>query len=101
MMLDGISVSDTAFRSLLDHYSVKQLAIFGSRARGNHRPDSDIDFLVDFLPSARIDLLDFIHLKLDLEALLGLPVDLVERTAVKPRVKDRVYAESRVVYACQ
>lgn len=101
MVLDGISVPDEALRKLLDRYSVKQLAVFGSRARGDHRPDSDIDLLVDFKQDARINLLDFIHLKLDLESLLGLPVDLVERCAVKPRVRDKVYAESKLVYAYQ
>ena len=99
MSLDGIQVRDDVFRKLCQKYFVKQLAIFGSRARGDNRPGSDLDLLVDFEPNSKIDLFDFVALKLDLEGLLGVSVDLVEREALKHRVRDSVLADARPIYA--
>ncbi|HET6400647.1 MAG TPA: nucleotidyltransferase family protein [Candidatus Kapabacteria bacterium] len=99
MHLDGIEVPDAAFTELLRKYHVKQLALFGSRARGDYRSDSDVDFLVDFVPGSRIDLIQFSELQLELQKMLGIPVDLVSRGGLKPRMKDRVLGEARPVYA--
>jgi|SRR4051812_33416875 predicted nucleotidyltransferase len=99
MNVDGIQVQDAAFRSLCQRYSVKELSIFGSRARGDNRPDSDIDLLVDFLPGSRIDLIQFIELKLELQDLLGIPVDLGEKSALKPHAREQILSEARRIYA--
>jgi predicted nucleotidyltransferase len=99
MHLGGITVPDASFTELLQKYHVKELSLFGSRARGDNRSDSDVDFLVDFQPNARIDLFDFVNLKLDLEGLLGVPVDLVEREALKPRIRNSVFTDARSIYA--
>ena len=99
MSLDGINVADDAFRSLCKKYFVKELALFGSRARGDNRTDSDMDLLVDFVPNSRIDLIQFIEFKIELEKMLGIPVDLVSRGGLKPRIKDRVLSEARPIYA--
>ncbi len=56
---------------------------FCSVARGEARPDSDLDLLVDFEPGA--SLLDHVGLFQDLEELLGVGVDVVARSALKPR----------------
>ncbi len=101
MHLDGIEISDELFTELLRKYHVKALSLFGSRARGDNRPDSDVDFLVDFQPDAKVDLFDFVALKLDLETLLGVAVDLVEREAMKPRIRNSVLADARSIYAVQ
>ncbi len=99
MHLDGISVPDAAFTALLRKYHVKELSLFGSRARGDNRPDSDVDLLVDFIPDSRIDLIQFSELQLELQKLLGLPVDLVSSGGLKPRMKVQVLQEARPVYA--
>jgi predicted nucleotidyltransferase len=99
MQLDGISVPDQPFTDLLRKYHVKELSLFGSRARGDNSLDSDMDLLVDFVPNSRIDLIQFIEFKIELESMLGIPVDLVSRGGLKPRIKDRVLNEARSIYA--
>jgi uncharacterized protein len=68
-----------------------RIAVFGSVARGDARPGSDVDLLVDFEPGA--SLLDHVGLFQDLEELLGVGVDVVTRSALKPR-DDRIRAEA-------
>jgi len=99
MHLDGINVPDAAFMELLRKYHVKALSLFGSRARGDNRLDSDVDLLVEFVPNSHVDLIQFSELQLELENLLGIHVDLVSRGGLKPRIKDRVLGEAKPIYA--
>lgn len=73
---------------------VVRLSLFGSTARGARRPDSDIDLMAVFDANRRISLLDVAGIELRLSELLGLPVDLVEEGALKPRVRQSVEAEA-------
>jgi predicted nucleotidyltransferase len=70
---------------------VHRIAVFGSVARGEARPYSDLDLLVDFESGA--SLLDHVGLSQDLEELLGVGVDVVTRSALKPR-DDHIRAEA-------
>ena len=67
---------------LVRKFGVQRLAIFGSYARGDQREDSDVDILVEIEPSIR---LGFVDLALRIEEILGLPVQIVSRRAIKPR----------------
>jgi predicted nucleotidyltransferase len=80
-------------------YRVKELSFFGSAARGEMRPDSDIDLLVEFLPDAGIDLVDYAGLMLDLSDLPGRKVDLVSKNGLKPLIRDAVLHAARPIYA--
>jgi uncharacterized protein len=73
---------------------VVRLSLFGSTARGDRRPDSDIDLMAVFDANRRISLLDVAGIELRLSELLGLPVDLVEEGALKPRVRQSVETEA-------
>jgi len=74
-------------------FKVRRLALFGSYARGDHRPDSDVDILVDIDPSVG---LEFVTLAEQIEHLLGLPVELVSRRAIKPNKLK--YIEQDLIY---
>jgi predicted nucleotidyltransferase len=71
-------------------YHIKQLAVFGSFARGEETLASDLDILVDF--DSPIGL-DFVTLAEELESLLGVKVDLVSANAVKPRMMESLRRE--------
>jgi predicted nucleotidyltransferase len=72
-------------------YGVASLGIFGSRVRGDHRPDSDLDLLVSF--DRAPGMLAYLSLEQELSDRLGVKVDLVMSDALDPRVADRVRAE--------
>ena len=91
--VDEISVADLCRR-----YQVRELALFGSAARGEARADSDIDLLVEFLPQAHIGLMDYAGLMLDLTKLLGRKVDLVSENGLKPLIRASVLGEMRLLY---
>ena len=68
---------------------VGALYLFGSRARGDHRPDSDVDLAFDVTAAAepRFSLLKQAHLLGRLEEELGTHVDLVPRRSLRPRIR--------------
>ncbi|MCC6365488.1 MAG: nucleotidyltransferase family protein [Bryobacterales bacterium] len=84
---------------LCRQHRIRELSVFGSAARGEMRPDSDIDLLVEFLPEAEADLVDHAGLMLDLAQLLGRRVDLVSKNGLKPLIRASVLDEARPLYA--
>jgi len=78
---------------LKDRFKVSRLALFGSYARGDQQPDSDVDILVDVDPSVG---LEFVLLAEQIEQLIGLPVELVSRRAIKP--SHMKYIEPDLIY---
>ena len=78
-----IQLPETEIERFCQRWKVSELALFGSVLREDFRPDSDVDVLVTFSPGARWSLFDMVRMEKDLEAILGRPVDLVERKAVE------------------
>lgn len=95
----GICLPEAEIASICRRHAVRELSIFGSAARGEMRPDSDIDLLVDFLPEARPGLLELAAMMRELSALLGRHVDLAVKPGLKPRIRPAVLAEAKVIYA--
>ena len=77
---------------LADRYGVRNVRIFGSVARGDERPDSDIDILVD-VDSGR-SLMDLGGFLTDMQELLGRNVDVVTENGLRPRIRERVLREA-------
>ena len=73
---------------------VTRLSLFGSTARGEQRPDSDVDLLAVFDSSRRLSLLDVVGIERQISEVLGRPVELIEEGTLKPRVQRSVTAEA-------
>jgi len=76
-------------------HGARNVRIFGSVARGEARPDSDVDFLVDMEPGR--SLLDMGGLLMDLRELLGVEVDVVTEHGLKARIRERVLKEAELL----
>ena len=77
---------------------ISAAAVFGSVVRDLARPDSDVDVLVDVDPTRTFDLFDLVGVKNLLADRLGRTVDVVEREALKPRIRDSVLSEAETVF---
>ena len=78
---------------------VRELSLFGSRVRGDFTESSDYDILVDFQPNSGVSLFEFSRMQIDLEELIGTKVDLVPKSGLKPLIRDKVLAETELIYA--
>ena len=70
------------------------LFIFGSYARGENRPDSDLDAFVDYDPAKRFSLLDLVKIERMIAEHLKVPVDLTTRDSLHPMLRGRIEAEA-------
>ncbi len=76
---------------------VTHAALFGSRARGDARPDSDTDIMIEIDPDAPVGVWEYAGIKRYVASLFDGPVDVVERGSLKPYV--RPAATSDAIYA--
>jgi predicted nucleotidyltransferase len=79
---------------LQERYPIDDLGVFGSYARGEQQPDSDLDVIVTF--EEPVTLFDLVRLEEELTRRLDITVDLVTGDSLKPRVATRVAED--VVY---
>jgi predicted nucleotidyltransferase len=77
---------------------VAHIALFGSRARGEARPDSDTDIMIEIDPDAHIGVWGYAGLKEYIAALFDGPVDVVDRAALKPYVALPATADAVYVF---
>ena len=74
--------------ALTDKYNIEALGVFGSHVRGDNDVSSDLDILVEF--STPPSLFKFVRLQDELSDLLGMRVDLVMKSALKPKIGERI-----------
>lgn len=77
-------------------HGISRLRVFGSLARGEAKPSSDIDLIADF--SSPVSLFDIVRIERELSDLLRRRVDLLTEGAISPYIRERVTDDIRVVY---
>jgi predicted nucleotidyltransferase len=92
-ILARLRENETALRAR----GVSHAAVFGSRARGDHRQDSDIDIMIEVDPAAGIGVYEYVALKDYIAELFDGPVDVVSREGLKPYVRPAATADA--IYA--
>jgi hypothetical protein len=95
MNVQNIGEAILPHRDTLRSYRVSRIGVFGSHARGEATPESDVDLLVEFKEC--IDLFSFINLADEIASILGSKVDLVTPDAIKPAMREAVMREVRWV----
>jgi hypothetical protein len=97
MNIGELDVDEAALGELCRRYDVRRLSVFGSRARGDAGPESDVDVLVEFEEGCRVGL-RFISLQDELTNLFGRPVDLCTSGFLSPHFRARVVLEAVPLY---
>ena len=92
MLCDDVLTKIASRRESLRRFHVKSLAVFGSVARGEAHPGSDVDLLVEF--AVPVGLFEFVRLRRFLEEILGARVDLVTPGSLKPQLRQAVLREA-------
>jgi predicted nucleotidyltransferase len=83
--------------AILGKHNARRIGIFGSFARGEAGPKSDLDLLVDF--KERKSLLTLVRIERELSEAVGMKVDLLTEQAISPYLIDTIKSELKVVYS--
>ena len=78
---------------LYEKYGVTEVGLFGSYVRGEQRPDSDVDILIELTDPPRISLLGLVNLQNFLSDLLGIDADVAIKKNLKKRIGRRILQE--------
>ncbi len=99
-MAEPLFKDRTALADLCRRHHVRRLSLFGSVLKGDARPDSDVDLLVEFEPGATPSLLDMAEIEIELSGLLGgRRVDLRTAQDLSRFFRDEVVREAETQYA--
>jgi len=96
--------SDQVIAKLREHEpelkasGIARLSLFGSVARGDSGPESDVDLMAEFDLGTKLTLFSLSGVRLRISDILGVPVDLAERRMLKDEVKARAEREAIVVF---
>lgn len=82
--------------SILVKYGVKKILIFGSYARNEATPISDLDLIVEFPEGT--SLIDHIGIEFELSEALNMKIDLLSQNGISPYIKDQIMKEAVVIY---
>ena len=90
MTRDEIIATLRARAAALKAEGVTKLAIFGSRSRGDERPDSDLDVLIEVAPDSKFSLLNLSGVALIVEDATGLKTQVSMRRSLDPKMAERI-----------
>jgi len=91
-----VQINESRLAELCRKHDVRVLKLFGSVARGDDTPESDVDLLVEF--EGQKSLFDLIGLEQELSEFLGRKVDLLTEPSISPYLRDRILASASVIY---
>ena len=88
-------------KTIADYFKTQPVLkawLFGSFARGEETPLSDVDILVEFDDKARVSLLKHAAMICDLEKILDRDVDIVPERTLRPRVRESINQDKKLIY---
>jgi uncharacterized protein len=98
-----VAIAFDTIATFCDRWQVSELAIFGSILRPEFHANSDVDFLVEFIPTSNWGLLDHAKMQIELEEMLHRKVDLISRRAIEHSSnwirRQEILSTARVIYA--
>jgi predicted nucleotidyltransferase len=95
----GVLPDHNILSAFCQRHSIRRLSLFGSAARGDLRPGSDVDFLVEYDPAHHPGLVELQQIEDELSALCQRrPVDLLNPKYLNPRLRERILGEAIVHY---
>jgi len=94
-MINREEIFEKIARILKDR-GARKIAVFGSYVRGEEKPESDIDIIVEF--SGRKSLLELVRIERELSEVLGIKVDLLTEKSISPYLIDTIRREMEVIY---
>ncbi len=98
--IDRLGATPEQIAALCQRWKITEFALFGSILREDFCPDSDVDVLVTFAPNDGWSLFDLMNLQRELEAIVGRPVDLLEKRDLKnPFRRSEILQTYQVIYA--
>ena len=95
----NLTVSAEQVAELCRRHRIRELSLFGSAARNELRPESDIDLLVEFFPEAKVSLIGHLAAESEFAALFGRRVDLVSKRAIREPLRQEILPQARLLYA--
>jgi predicted nucleotidyltransferase len=105
MKLKTIELPMEQIQEFCDRWQITEFALFGSVLRDDFRPDSDIDVLVTFAPTAKRGLSETLQMKDELQALLGRKVDFIIKAAIERSDnwlrRKNILESAQVIYAAR
>lgn len=103
MTMKTIEIPKAKLEALCRKWRIKRLELFGSVLRGQAKPGSDIDLLVEFEPDERWSLMDLARAELEFASLFGRQVDLVDKNSLRRSAnwirRHAILESAEVIYA--
>ncbi|HEX8282447.1 MAG TPA: nucleotidyltransferase domain-containing protein [Pyrinomonadaceae bacterium] len=95
----AVKIPEGRLQEICRRYRVRELSLFGSALREDFGPDSDVDVLVEFDPSARVGFVTLSRMQRELSEVFRRRVDLVPKPGLKEKIRQAVLDSAEVIYA--